>query len=132
MRNGQLSRLESPDAFPDGPDWQLPSRQGPPEVVVVDDVPPEPAPGPASLGIIARGEVADGELALVGPPEGSVSLRTFWPEGMPVSVAVPEAAPEPMGARLAEERGLGLDDAHAAEFIGEEVPTSRARCQWGA
>ena len=81
-------------------------------VVVVDDVPPDPAPGPAAPGVAAGGQVAAGEFAAVGPPEGPVMVWTFWPEGVVVSVAVPEAAPETLGAWGAEERGLGLSDPH--------------------
>ena len=66
---------EPPDALAHSPDGELPGRPGSPEIVVVDDGPPESAPGPASPGVVAGGVVADGELAPVGPPEGDVVLR---------------------------------------------------------
>ena len=54
---------EPPDALAHSPDGELPGRPGSPEIVVVDDGPPESAPGPASPGVVAGGVVADGELA---------------------------------------------------------------------
>ena len=47
-------------------------------------------------------------------------FRAFRPEGMGVSVAVPQAGPEVLGARGAEEWGLGLGGPHRmslAEWI---------------
>ena len=39
-------------------------------------------------------------------------FRAFRPEGMGISVAVQQAGPEVLGARGAEERGLGLGGPH--------------------
>ena len=117
------------DASADGPDGGLPGRHGPAGFVVVDDGPPDSAPGPASPGIVASGGVAAHQLAPVGPPEGDVVLRAFRQEAMFVALAVPEAAPAALAAGRAEEGARGLDDPHGAECNGEGVPASRAGCQ---
>ena len=57
-------------------------------------------------------------------------VRAFRPEGMGVSVAVPQAAPEALGAREAEEGSLGLGDPHRtslAEWIRERLVSAVSR-----
>ena len=44
-------------------------------------------------------------------------VGAFRQELMEISIAVPEAAPEALGARWTEEGRLGFDNPHAAEFI---------------
>ena len=122
---------EPPDALPDGPDGELPGRHRPSGGVIVDDGPPEPAPCPASPGVVAGVPVAAGELAPVGPPEGPVVLRALWQDGVACTLTVPEAAPEALSAWGGIGRGLGLGDPHVPEFIVEEEPASSAGCQWG-
>lgn len=58
-------------------------------------------------------------------------LRAFRREAMVIALAVPEAGLQALGARLAEEGALGLDDPHDAEFIWGWASASPAGCQWG-
>ena len=85
----------------------------------MDDGPPDQAQGPPALGVVAGGRVAAGELTRVGPPERDVVLRTYRQELVEVSLSVPEAGLQALGARGAEEGGLGLGDPDATDFIGE-------------
>ena len=58
-------------------------------------------------------------------------LRASRKELVGIPLAVTEAAPTALGARLAEDSGLGFDDPHGAEFPVAEMPAYRAGCQWG-
>ena len=103
---------ESSDAPADGPDAQLHGRHGPSGLVLADPGPPDQAPGPTALDIIAGRVLAAGEIAAVGQPEGPVMVRALRREGMFAPVTVPEAGPQALGARWAEEGSLGLGDTH--------------------